>query len=121
MNTQRPLPVTGAAILLALFSLASLPLPLLPGAEEVPTVVIYGGTVLSMVGLVAAVGLWMMKKWSLWLTVVVSVLNILSSAPGLVMTPGAASRAIVVVGLVVPALIIMLVVLPTSRRTFASA
>ena len=34
MNTQRPLPVTGAAILLALFSLASLPLPLLPGQKK---------------------------------------------------------------------------------------
>ena len=43
MNTQRPLPVNSAAIILALFSLASLPLPLLPGAEEVPTVVLYGG------------------------------------------------------------------------------
>ena len=121
MNTIRPLPVTGAAILLALFSLASLPLPLLPGAEEVPAVVLYGGTVLSIVGLVAAVGLWMMKKWSLWLTVVVSVLNIVSSAPGLVMAPDAASKAIVVVGIVVPALIIVLVALPTSRQAFAGA
>jgi uncharacterized membrane protein (DUF2068 family) len=121
MNTQRPLPVNSAAIILALFSLASLPLPLLPGAEEVPTVVLYGGTVLSIVGLIAAVGLWMMKKWSLWLTIVVSVLNILSSAPGIVMAPDAASKAIVVVGIVVPALIIMLVVLPTSRRAFAAA
>jgi len=43
MNTQRLLPVNSAAIILALFSLASLPLPLLPGAEEVPTVVLYGG------------------------------------------------------------------------------
>ena|SRR5215203_5201908 len=120
MNTQRPLPVNSAAIILALFSLASLPLPLLPGAEEVPTVVLYGGTVLSIVGLIAAVGLWK-KKWSLWLTIVVSVLNILSSAPGIVMAPDAASKAIVVVGIVVPALIIMLVVLPTSRRAFAAA
>jgi uncharacterized membrane protein (DUF2068 family) len=120
MNTQRPLPVNSAAIILALFSLASLPLPLLPGAEEVPTVVLYGGTVLSIVGLIAAVGLWMMKKWSLWLTIVVSVLNILSSAPGIVMALDAASKAIVVVGIVVPALI-MLVVLPTSRRAFAAA
>jgi uncharacterized membrane protein (DUF2068 family) len=121
MDTQRPLPVTSAAILLALFSLLSLPLPLLPGAEAVPAVVLYEGTVLSIVGLVTAVGLWIMKKWSLWLTIVVSVLNILSSAPGLVMTPDAASKAIVVVGIVVPALIIMLVVLPTSRRTFVGA
>ncbi len=119
MNTRRPLPVTGAAILLVLLSLLSLPLPLLPGAEEVPAMVIYGGTVLNIVGLVAAVGLWMMKKWSLWLTIVVSMLNILASAPGLALAPDAASMAIVVVGIVVPALIIVLVVLPSSRRAFA--
>jgi hypothetical protein len=119
MNTQRPLPVTGAAITLALFSLLSLPLPLLPGAEEVPAVVIYVGTVLSLAGLGAAVGLWMMKKWSLWLTIVVSVLSILASAPGLALGPDAASKAIAAVGVVVPALIIVLVVLPSSRRAFA--
>ncbi len=119
MNTRRPLPVTGAAIILALSSLLSLPLPLLPGAEEVPAVVIYVGTVLSIGGLGAAVGLWMMKKWSLWLTIVVSVLSILASAPGLALGPDATSKSIAAVGVVVPAFIIVLVVLPSSRRAFA--
>jgi hypothetical protein len=40
------LPVTVAAILMALISLAGLPSPLLPGSEEVPEVLIYGGIVL---------------------------------------------------------------------------
>jgi hypothetical protein len=79
---SRPVPVTVAAILLALCSLLSLPAPLLPGSEGVPEVVLYSGIVLGIVGLVAAVGLWMLKKWSLWITIVVSVLNILSAAPG---------------------------------------
>ena len=60
---SRPKPVSVAAILLALFSLVSFPLPLLAGAEEVPAVVVYGGFVLSIVGLVATVGLWRLKKW----------------------------------------------------------
>lgn len=83
----RPLPVTIAAILMALISLVGLPGPLLPGAEEVPAVVVYGGIVLGILGLVAAVGLWMLKRWSFWLTIVVSVLNILSAAPGLAFAP----------------------------------
>ena len=119
MNTRRPLPVTGAAIILALFSLVSLPLALLPGAEEVPAVVLYGGTVLSIVGLGGAVGLWTLKTWSFWLTIVVSVLSILASAPGLALGPDATSKAIAAVGVVVSALIIVLVVLPSSRRAFA--
>ena len=124
MTTQRPRPVTGAAILLALISLLSLsrllslPLPLLPGAEEVPAVVIYAGIVLSIAGLVAAVGLWMMKKWSLRLTIVVSVLTILAAAPGLAIGPDATSKAIVAVVVVVNALIIVLVALPSSRRAY---
>ena len=63
----RPQTVTAAAILLALFSVMNFPGPwwyLVPGAEEAPAFVIYSGIVLGIVGIVAAVGLWMMKMWS---------------------------------------------------------
>src|ERR687893_879311 len=59
---SRPVPVTVAAILLTLCSLLSLPGPLLPGSDGVPEVVLYSGIVLGIVGLVAAVGLWMLKR-----------------------------------------------------------
>src|SRR5918997_3281364 len=107
---SRPMRVTVAAILMILISLVGLPGPLLPGSEDVPGVVIYGGIVLGIVGLVAAVGLWMLKKWGFWLTIVVSVLNVLSAAPGVAFAPGAV-KAFVAVGVVIPALIIVLVVL----------
>src|SRR4051812_45840998 len=116
---SRPLPVSVAAILMTLISLVGLPGPLLPGSEEVPAVVIYGGIVLGVVGIVAAVGLWMLKNWSFWLTIVVSVLNILSAAPGLVFAPEAALKAFAAVGVVVPAVIVVLVILPSSRQAFA--
>ncbi len=115
---SRPLPVTVAAIVLVLISLVGLPGPLLPGSDEVPTLVIYGGIVLGFVGLIAAVGLWMLKKWGFWLAVVVSVLNILSAAPGVAFAPNAALQAAAAVGVLVAALIIVLVVLPTSRRVY---
>ena len=88
----------------------------MPGSEEVPAVVIYGGIVLGIVGLVAAVGLWMLKKWGFCLTIIVSVLNILSAAPGVAFAPNAALQGVAAVGVLIPALIIVLVVLPTSRR-----
>ena len=118
MNTQRPLPVIIAAILMALISLVGLPGPLLPGSEEVPPVVIYGGIVLGIVGLIAAVGLWMLKKWGFWLAIVVSVLNILSAAPGVVFAPNAALKTFAAVGVLVPVLIIVLVLLPASQRAY---
>ena len=40
------------------------------------------------------VGLWMLKKWGFWLTVVVSVLNLLSAAPGVVFAPSSALKAL---------------------------
>ncbi len=118
---SRPQPVTVAAILLALsslVSLVSLPFPLLAGAKEVPAVVVYGGVALSIVGLVATVGLWRLKEWGLWLTIVVSALNLLSAAPGLVLAFGPVLKTITLVGVVVPALITVLVLLPSSRRAF---
>ena len=63
----RPLPVTVAAILLVLLSLFDFPWPfelLFPGAEEPPAFVLYSGYVVGIVGIVAAVGLWMLKPWS---------------------------------------------------------
>jgi uncharacterized membrane protein (DUF2068 family) len=122
--SPRPLPVTVAAILLALFSLMNFPGPwwyLVPGAmEATPMFVIYSGIVLGIVGIVAAVGLWMLKTWSLWLTIVVCVVNILFNASGLVMAlPGGLKAAIAVqtIGFI---LTFVLVVLPTARRAFAT-
>ena len=87
--SARPQPVTVAAILMALFSLMNFPGPwwyLVPGAvEATPMSVIYSGIVLGIVGIVAAGGLWMMKRWGLWLTIVVCVINILFNLLGLVM------------------------------------
>jgi hypothetical protein len=117
---SRPLPLTVAAILLALLSLFNFPwlwMLLFPGLEEEPPAfIIYSGIVLGIVGLVVAVGLWMMKKWSFWATIVVCVLNFLLGAPGVVFAPTAPLRAVIAVLEVVTVLIIVLVVLPPSRR-----
>ena len=122
---SRPATVTLAASLLVLLSLFDFPwlyrLLLSPGAVEPPAFIIYSGYVLGIAGIVVAIGLWMMQKWSLWATIVVCVLNFLSGAPGALMAPGAALKAVIAVGEVVAVLIIVLVVLPSSRRALAAA
>ena len=115
----RPLPVTVATVLLTLFSLANLISPLLP-SEEVPAFVIYLGVVLGIAGLVAAAGLWMLKKWSMWLTIIVSALNLLSAAPGIAFAPNTALQVAATITIVGSALIIVLVVRPNSKRAFAA-
>ena len=87
----RPLPVTVAAILLVLLSLFDFPWPyeiLFPGAEEPPAFILYSEYVVGVVGLVIAVGLWMLQKWSYWGTIVVCVLNFLFGLPGLLLHQG---------------------------------
>jgi hypothetical protein len=120
---SRPSTITVAAILLVLLSLFDFPWLyrlLFPGAVEPPAFVIYSGYVLGIAGIVVAIGLWMMQKWSLWATIVVCVLNFLSGAPGVLMAPGAL-KGVIVVGEVVAVLIIVLVVLPSSRGALAAA
>jgi hypothetical protein len=115
VNTQRPLSLTIAAVLLALFSVLNLAFPLFP-TEGIPAFVVYSGVALGIIGLVAVVGLWMLRKWSIWLTIIVSVLNILAAAPGVAAAPNGALQAAATVTVIGFALIVVLVVLPASRR-----
>ena len=117
---SRPGPVTVAAIIQALFSLLSLPGPLLPGSEGVPAVVLYSGIVLGVAGLVASAGLWMLKNWGLWLTILVNLLGGLSAAPGVVAAPNATLQAAATVGILISVLVIVLVLLPSSRHALAT-
>jgi hypothetical protein len=78
-------------VLLSLFGFPFLWLLLFPGVEQQPPAfILYSGMVLGLVGLGVAVGLWMMKAWSLWASIVVCVLNFLLGAPSVVMAPVAA-------------------------------
>jgi hypothetical protein len=117
MTTQPPLPVAFAAILLALLSLPSLIFPLLP-SEGVPVFIIYLNVVWGVAGLVGASGLWMLKRWSMWLTIGLCVLGILSAAPGVGGAPTALLQILATTGVVGSAIIIMLVALPNSRRAY---
>jgi uncharacterized membrane protein (DUF2068 family) len=88
---------------------------------EPPALIIYSGYVLGIVGLVVAIGLWMLKKWSFWAAIIVSVLNFLFGLPGLLFAPGAALKAVIAVTEAVAVLVIVLVMLPASRRALAAA
>ncbi len=113
----RPLPVSVAVVLLTVLSLANLLSPIMP-SEGVPTFVVYLGVVLGVLGLIGALGLWMLKRWALWLTIVISVLNILSAAPGLAFAPTPTLKVLATIGVVGFAAVILLAILPGPRRTY---
>src|ERR671920_2357405 len=116
---SRPQAVTIAALLLVLLSLFGFPWPwilLFPWAQPPPAIVIYTALALGIVGLVVAAGLWMMKAWSFWATIIVCVLNLLSGAPGVFLEPTVGVRVLSALLEVVALLIIVLVIRPSSRR-----
>ena len=120
----RPQSVTAAAILLVLLSLFGFPWPwmlLFPGVEDPPAFIYYPSIVVGIVGLLVALGLWMLKAWSFWATVIVCVLNLLLGAPGIVLGPNAGIQVTSAVLAVVTVVIVVLVVLPSSRRALAPA
>ena len=106
---SRSLPVTVAIVLLALLSLGNILAPVI--SEGIPTSAVYLLIVVGTLGLVGAVGLLLLKRWALWLVIIVCVLNILMNAPEITSPAGAIS-------VVSFALVILLVVLPDSRRAY---
>ena len=115
---SRPQSVAVAAILLVILSLFGFPWPwmlLFPGVEEPPAFLNYLAIVVGIVGLVVAVGLWMMKAWSYWAAIIVCVLNVLLGVPGIVLGPTAGIQVLSAVLVVLAILIIVLVMLPSSR------
>ena len=123
---SRPPTVTFAAVLLALSSvLFHLAFPLwanaVPRGESVPAIVVFLAVAVGVAGLVGAAGLWMLRKWGIWLAIGVCVLSILDAASGVAGAPNAAWRVAATVMVVVFALIVVLVVLPASRRAFAAS
>jgi uncharacterized membrane protein (DUF2068 family) len=94
---------------------------LFPGVEDPPAFIYYSGIVLGIVGLLVAVGLWTMKKWSYWATIIVCVLNFLTGVPGVFLGPTAGIQVLSAVLAVVAVLIIVLVVRPSSRRALEAA
>jgi uncharacterized membrane protein (DUF2068 family) len=115
---MRSAAITTSAVLLALLSLTNLPFPwekVFPGEDVPPDFIVMISTVLGIAGLIAAVGLWLLKRWSYWLTIVVGIMNVALSVLGATQVQGAGIRIVLIVSAVIAMLIIVLVALPSSR------
>ena len=118
MRTQRPGPVTVAFALLVLLSVLNFVSPFLP--TDYPTIVLFLGGALGVVGLLAAAGVWRLRRWALLVTIIVCVLNLVLAAPGIFVEPHATGKLLAGVTTVGFALVIVLVMRSNSRRAFAA-
>lgn len=115
---SRPETVSVASVLLALLSLPNVLYPFLALEGELLPL-IYLTVVFGVAGLIAAAGLWMVKRWALWLSIVVCLLGgIFSWAPVIPQAPTALHLGLAAVVVVSSIIIMVLVVLPTSRRAY---
>ena len=119
----RPQPVTIAVVSLALLSLLNLISPLVTSPllqTDYPTIVLFLAIALGVLGLLAAGGLWMLRRWGLLLTIIVSVLNILLAAPWIAVESQATGKLLAGVTAAGFALILFLVMQHNSWRAFAA-
>jgi hypothetical protein len=63
----------------------------------------------------------MLRRWALWLTIIIYALGVLSAAPGVAFAPNGALQAAAIAGVSISALIIVLVLLPISYHAFAAS
>ncbi len=114
----RPQPVTIVGVSLALLSLLNFTSPFLQ--TDYPTIVLLLAIALGVLGVLAAGGLWMLRRWGLLLTIIVSVLNILLAAPWIAVESQATGKLLAGVTTAGFALVLFLVMQRNSQRAFAA-
>jgi peptidoglycan/LPS O-acetylase OafA/YrhL len=123
--TARSRNYTVAAVLAGLLSLANAvtALVLLPqGADKInhssnqpPYAVILIEVVVGLLGIVAAYGVFRTQRWGVILTLVLMVINVLTSVPGIPFGPTTLDKVSSVLGLLVAAVVIYLLLRRDTR------
>jgi hypothetical protein len=103
-------------VLLIVANLAGFALP--TNGQSVPAFVVVSTIVLSVAGIPAAIGLWMLLRWGYILTLVVMALNLLTGLPGIPAGPTAAIKVFSALFVVVSAVILVLATRPEARRAY---
>lgn len=117
-SDSHPATVTWAIVLTIVGNLASFAVVLLPGADEIPAGAIVIGVAASLISIALCWPLWRGKRWAALTLTVITVLNTLTSLPGLLEPPSGAIVGVIVVGIAFTAAICWLLWHPDSRATY---
>lgn len=116
--SQRPITVTIAAVMLvAMQLLAIVPTGEAPG--DIPMFAVYTSVGAGIISLIAAAGLWRQKKWAAVTGGIMTAINVLVTAPGMIFAPVIGLRIESIAGVAIGLVIIALILLPVSRRAYA--
>ena len=121
MKTERPTILIITSILLILSTLLSWGTVLLKMNEGDPglAILVTVGVIEGVLGLVAAAGVFAIKRWGLWLAVVLSIFGIFGAISGVVLWD-ALLKGLCIVGATLNVLVIVLVVLPSTLQSYVA-
>jgi hypothetical protein len=117
-QVTRPQAVTAAVVITVVTALATFPSLFLPGTDEVPAAAIGISIIASLVMLVAAWGLWQLRRWGAVITFALTLLSVLSSIPAFIERPSGWIVASAAVGVPIGIVVLVLIALPSSRRVY---
>lgn len=113
-ETLRPQAVSRALVALAVVIVIDVAGPLLPSSEGD----IAFGVIAAAVTVIAAAGLWRLRRWGYIMTIVVAALNVLLDAPAVFVGSTALVKVSAAVSTVAGLAIIWLVTRPEARRAY---
>lgn len=113
----RPPAVTIASILMLIVAVSNIAFVGFP-SDDIPTAVLIIGLILGIAGLPATLGLWRCRRWAMIATVVISAINFLASAPGIVAGPSTATVVAATAGTIASAATIVLVLMRDARASY---
>ena len=118
VSQGRPQTIAWATGLTVIFTIIGLGIFFLPGSEDIPAGAIVVGAVAAAITLAACWWLWNCKRWAAILVTVISVLNLLTSLPGLFDPPSNAIAAAIIIGIPVTLIPVWLLWHPASRKAY---
>ncbi len=117
LGRARPGAVTWAAGLAVALQIMYVVYGFIPAADFPGTAIVIG-LVVSLVTVVAAWGLWRLRRWGAILLFVVTLLDTLAALPGLFFPPNNWVLAELIVGIPLSVVVLVLIALPSSRRAY---
>jgi hypothetical protein len=117
LQRNRPSSVSWAALLAVGIEIGSIPFGFTPGAD-MPGFAVVIGIVVTLLTIVAAWGMWNLRRWGAIVMFVVTLLDTITAIPGLFMPPNDWILAELIIGVPLSVAVLVLIALPASRRAF---
>ena len=115
---RRPPAVSAAVILAGVIAFGTIVFMLIPGDEETPWSAIAFAIVAAIVTLIGARALWSLRRWGAVVVFVATLLNLLSSLPGLFVDVETWVLVGILIGIPLCLAVLVLIALPSSRRAY---